>query len=246
MALMAKHGEITPMPDGAIFADTGWEPRAVYEHLKRLVPLLPFPVHIVSAGNIREDIIAGSNGERWVSIPAYYGERTPIRRQCTAEYKIKPIERKTRELLGITRKRSPRTPVIEQWLGISLDEIIRATPARNSWQLNRHPLIELRMTRWDCLRWMEKNGYPEPPRSACIGCPFRSNASWRTMREHSPEEWKDAIEIDRKIRTGIRKIRKELFLHRSARPLASADLSTEADHGQLNLFNEDCAGLCGV
>ena len=33
LALMAAHGEIGPMPDCAIFADTGWEPNAVYEHL---------------------------------------------------------------------------------------------------------------------------------------------------------------------------------------------------------------------
>ena len=28
LALMAAHGEIGPMPDAAIFADTGWEPQA--------------------------------------------------------------------------------------------------------------------------------------------------------------------------------------------------------------------------
>lgn len=33
MALMAAHGEITPMPDAAIFADTQAEPKAVYEWL---------------------------------------------------------------------------------------------------------------------------------------------------------------------------------------------------------------------
>jgi len=33
MALMAAHGHIGPMPDCAIFADTGWEPKAVYDHL---------------------------------------------------------------------------------------------------------------------------------------------------------------------------------------------------------------------
>jgi len=48
MALMAAHGEIAPMPDCAIFADTGWEPRAVYEHLAwlRSPGVLPFPVHV--------------------------------------------------------------------------------------------------------------------------------------------------------------------------------------------------------
>ncbi|MGB5093359.1 MAG: hypothetical protein WBN97_08640, partial [Parvibaculum sp.] len=33
LALMAAHGEIGPMPDCTIFADTGWVPQAVYEHL---------------------------------------------------------------------------------------------------------------------------------------------------------------------------------------------------------------------
>ena len=32
MALMAAQGEIGPMPDCAIFADTQGEPRKVYEH----------------------------------------------------------------------------------------------------------------------------------------------------------------------------------------------------------------------
>jgi hypothetical protein len=36
MALMAAHGELTPTPDFAVFADTGNEPAAVYEHLKWL------------------------------------------------------------------------------------------------------------------------------------------------------------------------------------------------------------------
>jgi hypothetical protein len=37
MALMAAHGEVGPMPDCAIFSDTGWEPNAVYQHLAWLM-----------------------------------------------------------------------------------------------------------------------------------------------------------------------------------------------------------------
>lgn len=44
-----------------------------------------------------------------------------IRRQCTSDYKIVPIRRKVRELLGLTGRRSPDHPVVEQWLGISFD-----------------------------------------------------------------------------------------------------------------------------
>ena len=62
LALMAAHGEIGPMPDCAIFADTGWEPNAVYEHLAWLGSpnVLPFPIHIVSAGDIWRRLAAGA------------------------------------------------------------------------------------------------------------------------------------------------------------------------------------------
>lgn len=79
LALMAAHGEIGPMPDCAIFADTGWEPKAVYEHLEWFMSpnVLPFPVHIVSDGNIRDDLLAAGNGNRWASIPAFAKTVTP-------------------------------------------------------------------------------------------------------------------------------------------------------------------------
>ena len=56
MALMAAHGEITPMPDCAIFADTQAEPTRVYEWLSWLETQLPFPVHKVTKGSLRESI----------------------------------------------------------------------------------------------------------------------------------------------------------------------------------------------
>lgn len=281
LALMAAHGEIGPMPDCAIFADTGWEPEAVYEHLAwlRSPNVLPFPVHIVSAGDLRADLIAGARGERWASIPAFTrtvapagtelpvydedengelvivgsrvlaGERISIgmiRRQCTKDYKIIPIRRKVRELLGIAGRRSPKTPVAEQWIGISLDEALRMKPSFESWQVNRWPLIERGMTRHDCLRWLERHHYPVPPKSACIGCPFHSDDRWRHMRNHDPEAWADAVLVDAAIRTGFRGIRGEVYLHRSAVPLDQADLSTVADHGQLDLWPNECEGMCGI
>ena len=63
-------------------ADTGWEPKAVYEHLAwlRSPNVLPFPVHIVSAGDLRADLLAGARGERWASIPAFTRTVTPAGR----------------------------------------------------------------------------------------------------------------------------------------------------------------------
>ncbi len=281
LALLAAHGEIGPMPDCAIFADTGWEPKAVYEHLDwlRSPNVLPFPVHIVSAGNIRDQLVHASAGDRWASIPAFVRTVTPagaevavfdegedgelievatrrttteavsigmIRRQCTTEFKIVPIRRKTRELADLAKRRSPSFPVVETWIGISTDEIIRAKPSFEAWQIKRFPLIEKRFSRRDCLAWLKRQGYPEPPKSACIGCPFHDDGRWRHMRDNDPEAWADVIDVDRALRRGLRGIRGDVFLHRSCVPLDEADLSTAADRGQLDLFGNECEGMCGV
>jgi len=281
LALMAAQGEIGPMPDCAVFADTGWEPKAVYAHLAWLMSpgVLPFPVHVVSAGNIRDDLVAGARGARAASIPAFTrtlvpaGTRVPvldvdaggcprevgsrvltkdkveigmIRRQCTTEYKITPIRRALRGMVGIAGKRSPDVPVVEQWIGISLDEVIRMKPSMEKWQVHRWPLIEQRMSRNDCRAWLESHGYPCPPKSACIGCPYHSDAEWRRLRTADPEGWADAVDLDRVIRNGLRGIHGELYLHRSGMPLDRVDLSTAADHGQLDLWPDECEGMCGV
>lgn len=56
LALMIAHGELEPV-EAAIFADTGWEPRKVYEWLDWLEKQLPFPVHRVQRGDLRRDTL---------------------------------------------------------------------------------------------------------------------------------------------------------------------------------------------
>src|SRR5579885_896147 len=94
MALMAAHGEITPMPDCAIFADTQSEPQAVYDHLKWLMSpnVLPFPIHVVTKGSLRAAILSASAGRtRNDGRPPLYirnpdGTKGILKRQCTADY----------------------------------------------------------------------------------------------------------------------------------------------------------------
>ena len=253
MALMAAHGEIGPMPDCAIFADTGWEPKAVYDHLDWLETQLPFPTYRVSAGNIRDDQISGitTRGGRFAAIPLFTQNGGMGMRQCTAEYKIEPIRKKERDLLGVKpRHRVPKNTIVEQWIGISTDEAVRMRPSRDKWQLNYWPLIEADMSRQDCLRWF---GAKHPGRtlvkSACIGCPFHNDLNWRDMRDNDPVSWVDAIDFDKAIRNGgstLGKMKHQQFIHRSLVPLDEVDLSTEEDRGQLNFFVNECEGMCGV
>ena len=251
MALMAAHGEIRPPPDAAIFADTGAEPKAVYEHLKwlRSWGVLPFPVWVVSAGNLKEQILAGAKGEARIDArpPFFTAKGGMLNRQCTQDFKVRPIIAKVRELAGIERgRRGPKTPVVEQWIGISLDEAVRMKPSRHTFIEHRWPLIEKRMTRRDCIKWLTEQGYSTPPKSACTFCPFADNARWREMKLNDPASFAEACEVDQAIKHIPGQTKGGWFVHRSGRPLAEVDFSSLEDLGQLNLFNNECEGMCGV
>jgi hypothetical protein len=251
MALMAAHGELTPMPDAAVFADTHGEPGKVYDHLKWLMSanVLPFTVHIVSNGSLREKIARTRPKGKWPHqpIPAFISgpqRAVPLNRDCTRDFKIVPIQRKVRELAGLTRKRAPGEPVVTQWIGISMDEAIRMKPSRHAWIKHRWPLIEMRMTRGDCLEWLKRHDYPQPPKSACTFCPYHTDAMWRDMKLNDPASWQEAVEVDAVLRNVWPA--KQIFLHRKCKPLAEVDFQNAEDRGQLNLFNNECEGMCGV
>lgn len=255
LILMAARGEFEKVPDVAIFADTGWEPQHVYDHLEWLMNEVKgvIPVEIVTAGNIREDSLSGNRA----ALPPFYtrsddGSGGILRRQCTIEYKVNPIIKRVKEHMGVTGRERVKGNA-EQWFGISLDEVQRMKDSHLKWITNRYPLIEKRMTRYDCLRWMEDHGYPRPPRSSCIGCPYHSDVYWLEMKNNRPDEWADAVEYDRQIRTGLRGVMQEAYLHRSLVPLDEADLRSATqkaiDAGQLTLlddFEAECEGMCGV
>ena len=250
MALMAAKGEMQ-MPDAAIFADTGWEPEGVYQHLDWIESQVSYPVHRVSVGNIRKDSVDSINttGQRFASIPFYLSNGGLLRRQCTMEYKIEPIRKKIRELLGVGfRQRVPQGTKVTQAIGISTDEATRMKPARDKWIENVWPLIEKRMSRQDCMNWFERE-YPGRvlSKSACIGCPYRDDKGWREMKINDPKSFADAVEFDKSVRTGgSSRVNHDMFLHRSLKPLDEVDFRNLEDMGQLNMFENECEGMCGV
>lgn len=169
------------------------------------------------------------------------------RRQCTSEYKLKPIKRKTRELLGAQPKangvpgRVPAGAYAEQWIGISTDERDRALDQFGElktgdvlYSRNRYPLLELGLDRALCRTLLDSHGFGLTPKSACIGCPFHTNAHWRMIREN-PADWDDAVDFDKQIRAGAARanangsaLRGEAFLHRSMVPLEQAPIERDS------------------
>jgi hypothetical protein len=265
--LMYLRGEIEPGIECAIFADTGEESASVYAHLEWLQSLGGPPIVVRTIGRLGDDLTRGRNstGGRFASIPAFTAaiegvKAGMVRRQCTKEYKIEVIERfLRRELLGLQRgQRVPKGTSIAQVYGISLDEAGRSIRIRSrledrAWLTPEFPLIDRMMTRGDCLNWLEAFGVPhEVQKSACVFCPFKSNAEWRRLRDTDSEGWARAVEVDVALRVEgavvNRKLDQKLYVHRSCVPLDKANLG-DADPRQYHLglnWVSECAGMCGV
>jgi hypothetical protein len=217
--------------------------------------------------------IANKNGTRGI---------TP--RQCTYDFKILPLDRASRltvpreeylawrrkhkaalsALSQAKKKKEPRPmeawvecqedPLVVQWIGISTDEATRMKPSRNPWSVHRWPLIEMGIDRKGCKKWMADHGYPEPPRSSCIFCPYHSNDHWLKMQQETPEEFLEAVEIEKTYQKLKAKttLMGTPYLHNSLQPLDTIDFKalveakkkqgTQMDFG----FGNECEGMCGV
>ncbi len=266
--LMHLRSEIQPLIECAVFADTGEEPAAVYRHLDWLRSLGGPPIFARSTGSrLGDDLRHGRNstGQRFASIPAYTAavegaNAGIVRRQCTKEYKVEVIERFIRrEMLNLEKgQRIPKGVSVYQSYGISLDEAGRSVRIRGRlesrpWITPVFPLLERGMTRADCYGWLRDFGVPhEVQKSACVFCPFKSNAEWRRLRDADPEGWARAVEIDNALRVPgnvvNRGLDQKLYVHRSCVPLERADLG-DGDERQyyFNLnWTAECAGMCGV
>lgn len=252
IALMIVHGEIDPVSCG-IFADTQCEPSYVYRWLDYLESILTFPIHRVSAGNLGRDFLrhlSVGNG-RVASIPLTVlgpqdkGEGGRLWRQCTTDYKVVVIRREMRKFMEECGEKS-----VDQLIGISTDEAHRMRHSQVGYITNVYPLIDRRMNRDDCIKWLNAHGYPIPEKSACVFCPYHSNATWKRLKTKHPQDFAHAVEFDTKLRNNHRSelvsIKGELFVHRSMKPLGEVSFDRADKRFQLELFGNECEGMCGV
>tara|TARA_R110002020_G_scaffold75774_2_gene192538 strand:- start:724 stop:1551 length:828 start_codon:yes stop_codon:yes gene_type:complete len=238
-----------PKPDSAVFSDTGDEPAYVYSYLEMLAEWAkPYGVEVVTAqaGVLSEDTLKRG---KFVPIPLYTlhkdGTKGVLRRQCTREYKITPINKKVRELLGL-KPRQRNKYKVRALLGISTDEMQRMKPSWDKWVTNTYPLIDLGYARKDCYRIMADASLPEPKKSACIYCPYHDDGYWQYMKDELPVEFQKAVEFDEAIRNRTMKgAEAPAFVHKSCVPLSEAVFNAN-DPRQVDLFNNECEGMCGV
>lgn len=265
LLVMADRGDIEPV-DVAVFADTQAEPREVYDHLAWLEKQVKTPVVRVTQGNLEKDSIdfRQKADRRHSSIPLFVlnqdGTHGMVRRQCTYEYKIRPIERYIRRtLLNLKpRQRFPVGATVTQVYGISFDERHRAKNGNGDpkWMRRSYPLVDMRLNRWQVIELAEK-WFPGRtfPRSACVFCPFHSDAEWLRIKRDTPAEWDRVVNFDRAIRqrgtggTHRLHLAGTPFIHDSRRPIELVDLRSDDERtGQMSIdgMANECEGMCGV
>lgn len=242
LALMAERGLIE-RPDLAIFADTGWESRAVYQHLDWLTYILPFPVvrvrrHGPDLGELTLSVARGERGQEGAQLVPFYTDGGISPKQCSKEFKTRPVARHIRNILPAPPVRKA-APIVELWLGMSSDELTRIKRNERPWIHNRYPLVEARMKRASCVSWLKSIGVTSP-RSSCIFCGYRSNAEWLDVLS-DPYDRPRLLAFDRAIRTLMPN---GAYLTKHEQPLDEIDF-TKPDDG-LDLFNNECEGYCGV
>ena len=259
LAMMFAKGELKPMPDFAVFADTQGEPKAVYQWLDWLETQLPYPVYRISKGNLAKEAIrvrtSKVTGKKYIggsTIPVFLfknGIRKGfLPRGCTNDFKIKPIRTFLRRHCKIKNKET--AVQINLMLGISTDEATRMKPSQVEWIKHIFPLIDNNISRSDCLQWFKNNSLKLPPRSACIFCPYHSVSFWKDLKENSPDEFYQALEYEQKVKKAYKETDEfqddiyDVSIHQY-NDLKNVTLKKEK-HEQLDLFTGECEGMCGV
>lgn len=246
-----------PRADVAIFADTQDEPPWVYENMERLLAWQEHnggvPIDVVTIGRLGDHLTGAAGaaaGQRFVSIPAFTrnndGRAGPLRRQCTREYKITPIEKRVRELMGFKpRQRIKGKAMAAALVGISLDEVQRMSTSRTPWVTTCYPLVDARIHRAECYGIAEEYGLEAPRKSSCIFCPYHSDAFWKMLRDNHPAEWRRACEVDEAIRNMTRAgVENPAYLHRTLKPLDSIEFDEQDP--LFDAESGDCGGHCGT
>lgn len=238
LAAMSALGELPPL-DFAIHADTTHEQAETYRFVAKWTPWLErWGVKVVNVKGSNTDLV--KNG-RETPIPAFTlsetGKYGQLRRQCTDHWKIRPMRKHITSVLGTNRG-----VTVEQWLGVSLDEVERARLSDVRYIVHSYPLLDNRVRRAECVNWLNSKGLEVPPKSSCVFCPYHNKQVWRDLKYEQPADFERACHADEKIRHTRPPY--PLFVHPARKPLRELDLRVEVDFGQLSLFSEECNGVC--
>lgn len=171
-----------------------------------------------------------------VKIPVRLSNGAPGSRNCTTDWKIHVIAKWLKQH-GATKD----APAVTG-LGISTDEARRARKDSGiAWQVLEYPLIDLQLSRRDCMALIAAAGLPVPPKSSCWFCPYKRKTEWQEMRRKQPELFDKAVQLEQRLNEKRDAMGKDIvYLHPSLHPL---DQVVGIQHPLFE--DEDCdSGYC--
>jgi hypothetical protein len=226
IAVLIKQGKL-PMPDLIGIANTTREVSSTWSFIDEYLRPAGFEVHVISHDYATVDLYRNDD----LLIPAYTRQNGSIGKMdtfCSNEWKQRVCRRWLSDR-GVTD--------CDAWLGMSTNEIERMKPSGLNWYRHVYPLIEIvKMSRSQCHALVTGYGWPVA-KSRCWMCPNMSVGDWRDLKKDEPENFVKAVEFDDEIRQRDPNV----YLHRSALPLAQAVEVTEA---QETLFDGCDSGYC--
>lgn len=157
-------------------------------------------------------------GSRSLPIPVRMSNGAPGTRSCTMDFKLRVLA-KWHKAHGATTD----DPAVVG-IGFSTDEMQRIGKARaRDAEVVTYPLIDLGLSRNDCLRLVAAAGLPQPPKSSCWFCPMHRPAVWSEMRRDEPTLFKRSVELEALLNERRDMLGKDhVYFTRFAKPLDQA------------------------
>lgn len=248
LAAMSALG-VLPKVDAAVHADTFFERSETYEFAQKWTPWLEGRgIKVVTVSDKKHDGAIDEWGGVFLPLFTRTADGEPagmLRRQCTQRWKIHPVRRWIADELK-RRELSKEPGIVEQWLGITLDEVTRIKSSGVQYIKNAFPFIQMLdrpWTRHDAMLWLRENDLEIPIKSACVMCPYHDRETWRQLKRKDGENWRRALEIDKAIRH--KRPSYLCYLTPERKPLVECDFRNEQEHGQMELWTQDeCSGNC--
>ncbi len=192
----------------------GYERESTWQYVENvLMPGLKkcgVDLAVIESNKYSNTEIIDKNG--FITLPAFKkvnGKKIMFRTHCNQAFKVKPAFNWIREQ-GVTN--------CINWIGISTDESSRQRKPRKRWIKYSYPLIDLNISRQECIKLVAAAGWPRPARSSCLMCPQQSDKEWLDLKNNHPGDWRRAIAIDKMLRT----VDPDVYLHESLLPLDEA------------------------
>ena len=189
---LIKLGRLKYEKPYCVFADVGAEKPETYEYLKYLEKVSPLKVVVVRATNEKEGNLYEYCKKKKI-LPQRY------MRWCTHRWKRKPVDKFRKGKLN-------KNEDFKVIIGIAYDEKHRAM----RWMNDSHssfPLIDLKMSRDDCIKVIKEVGWKVPVKSGCWFCPFAPLEEFAQLKRNNRKLYNELCEMENECLKKAKKIK---------------------------------------